>query len=801
MALCSSQSVLVADWQVCRRAMAAASSVEGEVPLWQRPRAERYLKLEHVGSGSFGRVSLAVDLLTNRRVAIKKQDVSSKMSQREFGFLSALGAHPCAHVACMLDYFVSKDQKGGHFLQTIHPLADSTLWNVFKFSRGDLSDARVAKYMFGVATGLSHLNMLGIVHADASLKNMLLTREDQVQVADLGSAFSAMEAMGGKGEITTVYVRSPERLLGERVVQASIDVWAFGVQLFCLRSGQCPWLELQGGDDTALHSAMLFEITKLLGPVPLDSALRQLPRWPTLSKGAVQNVQPSKLFEGWSSEARGLCSLAMCWSPADRATWERILSSDLFVLTGAKRDSREPLLSSDGLVPREEGPSASNTPASPHCQCLGNCGSLVHKKRGNLRYRRGSTIVVCDGVVASGQKYCDRCRCERAGCAKLRLQDNKRWCQEHACIVKHGQYIVPSGVHSFGRSWPPLVRAVARLAHLFPFCVPEDILVLQDLVAKFGVINLGESLDPTKFAWLFIAHVAKWPPVVKEWCRMLDLDRPSTGLALAEKFKALIQWCDQRDGGDMFDRMNGTHSLMDAQPGLLVHATRMQLVSRAPLEKSSRGHALGEEPEAKRKCLTMGRKRAEVYELTDATPVVEILDFLLTATAEQGLCWPANSEEVPPFADCVLELIQRIRDFKPPTGSATLMGGSKRWIYCAKHLLRVLLLCIETRLPGAFQDIPFKRIMEWCPDSNKHASAFNENITGSFIQEKFGCSPLMWSCWACLVGFAQPHTIAESIKVDHSVIWKRFVQLEATMGDIQDGGFMPGPHVLLQALQ
>ena len=44
---------------------------------------------------------------------------------------------------------------------------------------------------------------------------------------------------------TTLYVRSPERLLGNCYSRAAIDVWAFGVQLWCLRSGTCEWV----GDD------------------------------------------------------------------------------------------------------------------------------------------------------------------------------------------------------------------------------------------------------------------------------------------------------------------------------------------------------------------------------------------------------------------------------------------------------------------------------------------------------------------------------------------------------------------------
>ena len=50
---------------------------------------------------------------------------------------------------------------------------------------------RLANYLSGVGLGLAHLHSLQVVHGDASLKNMLLMRSDQVAVADFGTAHSA----------------------------------------------------------------------------------------------------------------------------------------------------------------------------------------------------------------------------------------------------------------------------------------------------------------------------------------------------------------------------------------------------------------------------------------------------------------------------------------------------------------------------------------------------------------------------------------------------------------------------------
>ena len=829
--------------------MAFASNSAGDLPVWRRPRAERYLKLEHLASGSFGKVSFAIDLLTNRRVAIKKQDANSESTQREFALLSALTSHPSAHVTGMLDYFTTKE-KNKMVLQTVHHLADSTLWKVYKFSRGGLPDSRVAKYMFGVVAGLSHLNSIGIVHADASLSNMLLTREDCVQVADFGTAFSAMQAMSDdKGEITTVYVRSPERLLGEPVVRPSVDVWAFGVQFFCLRSGRCPWLELplsrQYDDDEKMHSAVLRQLTTVLGCVPLQSPLRSLPKWETLSiQGATDDVQPSDLWSRWSAEAQSTCRLALRWDPSDRAAWDVLLAAEFFasertpqlamdmamnssrsssslLAPGASQEkgsesqlkprSPSPCADADGLATMttassraaqqgdefERRSTASSRAAQP-CQCNGNCGSRLHKARANQRYRNGDADAICLGTVLPHRKLCQRCTCERAGCGLMRRK-NKRWCTLHACELKPNQYAVPSGVHSLGKSWPPVVRTLARLAHILPFCFPTDASVLVDFIDEFDMLKLGEPFQPKHFAWLFMAHLAKWPPAVLQWSRILRRCNPSTAVEIVEQFRELIRWCHRADWGDMFDRMSGMRSLMDAQTGLAIHADRMKLIASRKEKTSS------EKPESKRQretVIALGRRQNEYHELSDAQPAIEIIDNILSSAESLALQWPASDVDVPAFANSLLELIKVCRRFKSPTGDACLKGGINiNQSYNAKHFLRIVLLRLESSLPEAFQPLLLNEIHEWCPDENHHASVFDRNTRGQDVQHKFGCSPLLWSCWACLIGFATPDMIAAGAKADLKAMWDRFLTLEHSMRDVTEGGFVPGPQVLLEAYQ
>ncbi len=242
---------------------AADSEPPAKRPLWLQPRCKRYLVLVSIGNGSYGRVSMGIDLLTN---------------QREFALMAALVGHPHPSVARMLDYFCT-EAKGKQELHTVQALADTTLWHVFRSSAGDLADGRIASYLRGVAAGLGHLHSLGIIHGDASLKNALVMRSDTVAVTDFGSAHSAMGFFLEAGdEVTTQYVRAPERLLGAALSEPCVDVWAFGVQLWCLRTGSCEWIAQE-----CTLSQQLVAVAGAIGPIPAGSSLMSCRLWGTLS--------------------------------------------------------------------------------------------------------------------------------------------------------------------------------------------------------------------------------------------------------------------------------------------------------------------------------------------------------------------------------------------------------------------------------------------------------------------------------------------------------------------------------------
>ena len=821
------------------------------VPLWQRHRHERYLILESIGEGTYGRVSMAIDQLTNRRVAVKKQDVKSQSCAREFAFLSALGAHPSDNVAVMLDHFAMKGSDGKNLLCTVHALADSTLWHVYWSSRGKLTDERVSHLVRGVVLGLQHLHMLSVVHGDASLKNMLLTREDLVQVADFGAAHSALGAvLAEDDEVTTLYVRAPERLLGDPNVQPPLDVWAFGVQVLMLRSGECQWLSYKSSDDDIYIVLILNCLIKLIGQIPDDCNLQCLPKW---SRTASHLVPPPTTVETKMSESvQGVLDLALRWDPQSRGQWPAILALPFFRNPAgqAMRHTITPPTASVPTVtqiatsagpplPQNATPSrriaaqvqieqvqegfaaaASNQVVPdllPRCKCPGNCGSRLHKIRANSRYRHStsdgdrSEVLVCTQIAVSPSQYCQRCQCERSGCIVARTK-KKRWCMKHVCLDQaiKTQYITPKGPRSYPKKWPPKVRMMARMSFLFQFMEPDDLTVLRTFIREHDVLATG-VLDPMRFAALFVAHLIKWPPAVAKWSDLLfenPLDR-STVAGLVSLLRRVIAWCHDRRWPDIFARMNS--KLMDAQTGLAVNATRLGLIARCPdgtgldEPKSRRIRTKSTEPghifaaahprggEGRRYAL--GRAGSVYEELSDSGPAEAILQNLVVLTSAVALSVPQESVDVPAFADSLLTLINAARSYK--SGNAHLKGGDSG--YNSKHLLRVLLLEIECAIPDAWDTLSFRRLADWCPDETYNAEHLGD-CTATFVRDNFATSPLMWHCWACLLGQnVDEAKVADALEMDDAVLWGPIWEHECLPNP--EESFTPGPHIIWEAIE
>ena len=237
-------------WHPAMSSSIAASS-QGEPPVSSQAEAptqlngeDRYRRLDEgaglgaVARGTFGNIYIAVDRSRGSTVVVKRQKMPSDVAARELAYYKALSQFPHPNVMPLLDYF-TKSAVSITMLYMVFEVMGGDLWHVWKNLRRVLPLRLASLYLRHIVRGVSHLHGLGIVHADLSMANMLVGRQegtgwepcaDILRIADFGGAASAQRMVLEPSEvITTEYCRAPEVFLGVAEVTPAIDMWAVGI--------------------------------------------------------------------------------------------------------------------------------------------------------------------------------------------------------------------------------------------------------------------------------------------------------------------------------------------------------------------------------------------------------------------------------------------------------------------------------------------------------------------------------------------------------------------------------------------
>ena len=205
--------------------------------------ADRYRIDGEIGAGGMATVYLAQDLKHDRKVALKllRPELSAVIGAERFLAeikLTANLQHP--HILPLFD--------SGE--------ADSYLFYVMPFVEGEslrsrlnrekqLPVADAVRIATEVASALDYAHRHGVVHRDIKPENILL-HDGRALVADFGIALAASKAGGNRMTETgmslgTPHYMSPEQAMGEREITARSDVYALGVVLYEMLTGDPPF--------------------------------------------------------------------------------------------------------------------------------------------------------------------------------------------------------------------------------------------------------------------------------------------------------------------------------------------------------------------------------------------------------------------------------------------------------------------------------------------------------------------------------------------------------------------------------
>ncbi len=205
---------------------------------------QRYSITARIGNGAMGTVYRGIDAQTGQDVAIKVLNRELTLDheilerfRREGDALRQL-RHP--NIVGLVDTFVCE----GQHLIVMEYVPGGNLHQLIR--QGSLPIDRARRIALGLCDALTRAHELNIVHRDIKPENILLAGDGTAKLTDFGVARLISEGtrLTGTGtQVGTPYYMAPEAWEGTPL-DAQADIWALGVVLFEMLTGQVPF----GGD-------------------------------------------------------------------------------------------------------------------------------------------------------------------------------------------------------------------------------------------------------------------------------------------------------------------------------------------------------------------------------------------------------------------------------------------------------------------------------------------------------------------------------------------------------------------------
>lgn len=201
--------------------------------------------MTEIGSGAFASVYRAIEVDTNRPVALKMLRPATLRPQvletftREMRALAVVSSHP--HIVTLFRPFSSPD---GHPVLVIELCQEQMAQRIRRL--GPLPAQEVTSVGIKIAGALETAHRAGFLHRDMKPQNILITQFGEPALADFGVAALQASAQDTEGVFGFTTLHAPPELLEGQHLSRATDVYGLASTLYQLLAGRAPFATFQG---------------------------------------------------------------------------------------------------------------------------------------------------------------------------------------------------------------------------------------------------------------------------------------------------------------------------------------------------------------------------------------------------------------------------------------------------------------------------------------------------------------------------------------------------------------------------
>ena len=205
-----------------------------------------------IGNGAFGKVNIALHVLSGQIVSIKsfnkkKNIFSLNKIKNEVKIMSKLRKHN--NIVKLFELFETED----HYCLVMENIVGGNLLNAI--NKMNKIPENLAKIIFKqLIKTLQYIHSNGIVHRDIKPDNILLDLDNTIKICDFGVSKIIPEGQLIRDSCGTPAFVAPEILLDYPYDPYPTDIWSSGVVLYAMTTGFFPF---RGVNETQLHENIL----------------------------------------------------------------------------------------------------------------------------------------------------------------------------------------------------------------------------------------------------------------------------------------------------------------------------------------------------------------------------------------------------------------------------------------------------------------------------------------------------------------------------------------------------------------